>query len=180
MTLAYPRTFFGVVTPLINTLRHFSEISASFYNNSGPDSFLVGAGFDPSDRAGTLEPPNLTPKAVWEIKFDTVFNNLGTIEFNNSCCIGGSQTTLTDSGPTDHKLGGTIFKSVVTVAAKGDLNLDVEVSPADVVWELLCVINGGTPPVGRGFCDLNCDGEITASDIVWMLYYTFMSVAWPC
>src|SRR3989304_7916505 len=83
MILSRPRSFSGVVAPLTETLRFFSGTSFR-YNSSSPDTFLLAAGFDGVDPA-TIEAPNPTRKAVWDIKFDTVtkVDPVGTVEFDS-------------------------------------------------------------------------------------------------
>jgi len=83
MILSRPRSFSGVVAPLTETLRFFSGTSFR-YNSSSPDTFLLAAGFDGVDPA-TIEAPNQTRKAVWDIKFDTVtkVDPVGTVEFDS-------------------------------------------------------------------------------------------------
>ncbi|HEU4436454.1 MAG TPA: hypothetical protein VFR89_03240 [candidate division Zixibacteria bacterium] len=73
------------------------------------------------------------------------------------------------------------MKSVITVAyPKGDLNQDVALSPADVVWILNCVMLQMPPPGGVSSCDVNCDGMGTPADIVLELNAVFLGEGFPC
>ena len=141
-----------------------------------PDSFLVGAGFTPTEPS--IEPPNATRKAVWLIKFDTVWNNLGTFELD-TCTVQGLHNTFTNTEPRDMPVN--FVKSTITVTApKGDLNQDLALSPADVVWILNCVMLGTPPPGGTSSCDVNCDGMGTPADIVLELNAVFLQEGFPC
>ncbi len=175
MTLARPRTFDGVINRLTNTLGATKAISLTRYNSSSPDSFRFSSGFDPLNPS-TIEPPNPVRKPFWEIKFDTVFSNLGVIELDSGRVVGSS--FFTNTVPVD--LPVNFLKSTITVASKGDLNLDGEVRPSDVVLELQCVFLGDIPPAGFSACDLNCDGQVTAADVAVFLTYKFLTLVWPC
>ena len=178
--LARPRNFNGGVNRLTNTLNGSFEFSAGpgtggKYNSVSPDSFLVAALFDPLNGAD-IEPPNALRKAMWELKFDTVLNWLGTFEIYTGIVY--ASTLFTTTYPRD--LPVNVAKSVVTVVPKGDLNLDGSVSPADVVLELMCVYLGDIPPAGQSACDLNCDGQVTAADVAVMLNFKYLTGVWPC
>jgi hypothetical protein len=175
MTLGRPRNFNGVVSRLSNTLTGTSAFNFSRYHSTSPDSFRLSVVYDPLQPA-SIEPPNAVRKPFWELKFDTVFTNLGTIEFDTGTVI--QNTRFTNTVPQDIPVN--FVKSIITVGLKGDLNLDGEVRPADVVLELQCVYLGDTPPAGRGACDVNCDGEITPADVAVFLNYKFVTLVWPC
>ena len=165
----------GVVSELTNTLNGSRVFYGGRYHSNSPDSFALQNTFDPLD-PGTHEPPNLVRKALWEIKFDTVFNNLGTIEFDSAKTIFG--TGLVNTVPRDVPVN--FVKSIITVNLKGDLNLDGGVTPADVVLELMCIYQGIVPPAGQSACDLNCDGQVTAADVAVFLNFKYLGAAWPC
>jgi hypothetical protein len=175
MTLAHPRNFNGVINRLTNTLGAWGLFGFSRYNSISPDSFKFAGGFSPLDDA-TKEPPNAVRKALYEIKFDTVFNTEGTIEIDTGRVV--QSTAFTNTVPHDLKVN--FVKAVITVERKGDLNLDGVVSPADVVLELNCVYLGTVPPAGFSKCDVNCDGEITPADVAVFLNYKFVTLVWPC
>jgi len=182
MTLARPRSFDGMVNLLTTTLGVQKaslpspvSIPGRRYNSVSPDSFLLAGGFDPLNPA-TIEPPNAARKALWEIKFDSVLSNLGTIELDTGRV--SNNTAFTNTVPQD--LPVNFIKSVITVELKGDLNLDGEVRVADVVLELYCVFLGIAPPAGPSACDVNCDGEITPADVAVFLNYKFITLMWPC
>lgn len=99
-----PRTYAGTINNLTNSLKFFSAINAVSYNDNSPDSVLWAAGFDPTDRDNTLEPPNASPKAVWEIKFKHTSDSLGQVTLRAvNGTIAGQSNTFTDQVPTDHK-----------------------------------------------------------------------------
>jgi hypothetical protein len=178
MTLGRPRTFNGVFNRLTTTLNASKIFQFGWYHSNSPDSIYFGTGFNPATDP-TKEPPNPVRKPFYEIKFDTVFNNTGTIEFDSSMrWSSGGATMFTNTVPQDYYVN--FLKSVITVERKGDLNLDGEVRPADVVLELQCVYLGDTPPAGRGACDVNCDGEVTPADVAVFLNYKFITLVWPC
>ena len=181
-TLARPRNFSGILNPLTNTLRYAPVTSFLRYNSISPDTFSVGAGFDVfnPDPASTIEPPNATRKAVWELKFDSVWTAAGTFELDSILYGGG--ISFTNTGPQD--LPVNFVKSVIAVALppKGDLNLDFDLTPADVILILNCNFCGSCPPppAGTFACDLNCDGMRTPADAVLELYAVFLGQPFPC
>ncbi|MGE5692510.1 MAG: dockerin type I repeat-containing protein [Candidatus Zixiibacteriota bacterium] len=175
MTLAHPRTFSGAVNRLTSTVGVQRVIEFHRYHSNSPDSLYIATGFDPLDDA-TKEPPNSVRKALWEIKFDSVFNNIGTIEIDSN--FPGHRSGFTNTVPADIPIN--FVKAVITVERKGDLNLDGIVSPADVVLELYCVFLNQAPAAGRSACDVNCDGEVTPADVAVFLNYKFITLVWPC
>ncbi|MCI0405287.1 MAG: hypothetical protein L0209_04310 [candidate division Zixibacteria bacterium] len=79
MTLSRPLTFAGAVRPLTNTLNFYPMTSEEWmYHSSSPDTFVIGSNADFRDPS-TIELPNAVRKPFWEIKFDTVRTNTGTI-----------------------------------------------------------------------------------------------------
>ena len=175
-TLGWPRNFNGLVNRLTNTLRGSRVHQVSGYNSSSPDSFLLAGVFDPI--LEDFEPPNPVRKAFWELKFDSVWGNLGTFELDSTRIL-GNHTGFTDTVPLD--LPVNFVKSVITVAyPKGDLNQDISLSPADVVWVLNCVMQGTPPPAGMSACDLNCDGQASPADVVLELNAVYLGEAFPC
>ncbi len=180
--LGRPRTFVGVITPLTPSFRYGKLIVASNYHSDSPDSFVVGAGWDGGIGETSIEPPNVARKAVWEFKFDSVWNNLGTIELDTVSHpnLEAGAASFTNTAPQD--MPANFVKSVITVSLfpRGDLNQDVALSPADVVWILNCVMLGPVPPAGSGACDLNCDGMGTAADVVLELNAVFLGQEFPC
>ena len=179
-TLARPRSFLGVVQPLTNTLRYFPNTYFASYNSSSPDHFAVGAGYDPENPA-TIEPPNDSRKAVWELKFDTVWATAGTFELD-SIYYGFERIGFINTAIQDVKV--SFVRSTITVPPppKGDLNWDLALTAADVVLILNCVFCSDcpSPPVGAGACDLNCDGLRTPADVVLELNAVFLSRPFPC
>ncbi len=125
MTLARPRTFPGIVAPLTTTLLGSRIVNVAKYNSTSPDSFLVAGLYDPLDPA-SIEPPNASRKAFWDIKFDTVTSValVGTVEFDT----GRVQQSLgfTDVRPVD--LPVNFVKSIFQVGVAFQLDL---ISPPD-------------------------------------------------
>lgn len=62
----------------------------------------------------------------------------------------------------------------------GDLNLDNQLTPADVVLELNKVFLDEPFPAVPQIGDLNCDNLFTAADVVLILYRIFMGIPFPC
>ncbi len=97
-------TFNSIVTPLDpNTLRWFTAANAPGYNDSSPDRFLVGGGFDPSDPA-TVEPPNAARKAIWQLKFrhsSSGIDSMGVIRFDSITTTLATLFTSYANPPTD-------------------------------------------------------------------------------
>ncbi len=163
MILSQPRTFQGVVNQLIPTLPDFQTFVGNRYNNVSPDSFAIA-----SYRIALAgeEPPNLTRKAIYEIKFDTVRTNSnnGKVVID-TCRIIENWTSLCKPNGEDIKVNfvkGTITVSLADVPAKQpkwyDMNLDGSLDAADAVLLLNCVY------LGEG----ECSGA-TSSDVVKLL-----------
>ena len=120
MTLARPRTFNGVVAPLTSTLQGSRVFSGAKYNSTSPDSFLVAGVYDPLEPA-TIEPPNATRKALWDIKFDTVVSpaQVGFVQFDSGRVV--QVIGFTDTQPLDVPVN--FLKSIFQVGVAFQLNL---------------------------------------------------------
>jgi len=181
-TLGWPQNFSGVVNPLTNTLRYFPATSFLRYNSISPDTFFVAAGPDPfsPDPLSTIEPPNTFRKAIWELKFDTVWAAAGTFELD-SILYGGP---ISFSNTAAQDLPVNFVKSVITVppAPKGDLDWDLVITLSDVALILNCIFCAECSPplVGAAACDLNCDGILSPSDVILELYAFFFGRPFPC
>jgi len=103
MTLSYPRTFSGVVATLTATLRAVRSFSGGRYNSVSPDTFVI-AGFSDSLNLATTEPPNLIRNGFWEIKFDTVFDELGFIDIDSVFISPDTTIKFVGFGGTDIKV----------------------------------------------------------------------------
>ncbi len=173
--LGLPRSAAGVYNRLTSTLGRTYECFGSYCYNS--DSFLISGSYS---SFATIEPPNLIRKPFWEIKFDSVLNGPGIAELDTA------HVTIYILGVTSfvntaHQfLRVNFVKSVITVVAKGDMNLDARLRTADLSLLLNCVMLGDAPPAGLSACDLNCDGENTIADLVPLLYAVFLGVTFPC
>jgi hypothetical protein len=62
----------------------------------------------------------------------------------------------------------------------GDLNLDGQLTTADVVLELNAVFLAGAFPAPFASADGNCDGRLTAADVVLLLLRAFLGTPFPC
>lgn len=167
MTLARPRTFTGVIQPLTATLHAWTWFNGSKYNSVSPDTFLIAGMFDTSPE--TIEPPNAARKAIWEIKFDTVWSNAGTMEFD-SVKFFGNHTVFVD--PQAHEKLANFVKRIITVASPppcGDVNGDGQLTTYDLVQALNCVFFG----VG------NCGRISTPSGLIRLLNAAFRESADP-
>jgi hypothetical protein len=111
-------------------------------------------------------------KAVWELKFDTVWAAAGTFEID-SVGLGVQYVSFTNTVPQDVPVN--FVKSVIMVAPRGDFNLDLALTAADVTLILNCVFcsDCSPPPAGTTACDLNCDGMVAPADVVLELYAVF-------
>ena len=177
MNLSHPRTFGGIVEPLTNTLRHNPSDDLSGF----PGPFKLAAGANPGD-ASTVEPPNAVRKAVWEIKYDTIYVNSGnpgsvTVAYDSATL--GTTTHFTNAAAV--KLPVHFLAGLVTISiANYDMDLDGAVSAADVVRMLQCVFLEVSPPAGAGACDLNCDGKATPADAMIEILAVFNGRPFPC
>ncbi len=128
MTLSRPRTFVGAVVPLTTTLQTQRILNTLKYNSTSPDSFLVAGGFDPLDPA-TIEPPNASRKALWDIKFDTVTSQaqVGFVQFDSGRVA--QSLTFTNTLPSDHS--PNFVKSLFQVGVA--FQLDLIAPPNDAV-----------------------------------------------
>lgn len=168
-----PRNFMRFLT---NTLNKTIDVCPFPYEGKSPDRFIISGGFDPFDLT-TIEPPNATRKAIWEITFDSVFPDSGTFEID-STHVQNLPTTFTTTEPRE--LPVNFVKSVITVRPKGDFNLDGSLSGADVVELLNCVFDMGMPGGGAYPCDLNCDNKRSPADVILELMAVFMGRGFPC
>jgi len=127
MTLSgpLPRTFNRVVVSLTTTLQTQRILNAARYNSTSPDSFLVVGGFDPLDPE-TIEPPNSSRKALWDIKFDTVTSQaqVGFVQLDSGRVV--QPLTFTNTLPFDHSVN--FVKSVFQVGVAFQLDL---IAPPD-------------------------------------------------
>ncbi len=64
-------------------------------------------------------------------------------------------------------------------AAKGDMNLDAKLTPADVSLFLNCVFQL-TGNCDLCFADVDCDGRLAPSDLVMELDAVFKNISFPC
>jgi hypothetical protein len=148
MTLGYPRTFDGVVRPLTTTLQSYKWFASRDslwwgyvhyqYNSISPDTLFIAGIFDGT--LGTIEPPNITRKALLEIKFDTVKTAFGTLEFDTTSRYIHSQTTLFVSR-RGIEMRVNFKKGIITVANSGsceDMNGDGDLTIVDIVQALNC------------------------------------------
>jgi hypothetical protein len=71
LTLAYPRTFSGVVNLQTTTLQASTSLTSNQFDGISPDRFTLIGSYNSGDLT-TAEPPNVLRKAFWEIRFDTV------------------------------------------------------------------------------------------------------------
>jgi hypothetical protein len=130
MTLSgpLPRNFNRVVVPLTTTLQTQRIFNGARYNSSSPDSFLIAGGFDPLDPA-TIEPPNVSRKALWDIKFDTVISQaqVGFVQFDSGRVA--QSLTFTNTLPSDHT--PNFVKSIFQVGVA--FQLDLIAPPDDAV-----------------------------------------------
>ena len=62
----------------------------------------------------------------------------------------------------------------------GDLNLDSQLTPTDVVLELNKVFLDESFPAAPQIGDLNCDNLFTPADVVLILYRVFAGIPFPC
>ncbi len=151
MTLARPRTFDSVIVPLTSTLRDWRILNPSRYNSATPDTFNFAGLFSPENDA-SLEPPNAVRKALFEIKFDTVQSNAGTIELDSlRFVVWNGQKNVIYS---------TVF---VGTWDKGDI-------PVNFVKSIITVAPPPPPPPP---CDISRDGVLSATDVVWAMNCIF-------
>lgn len=62
----------------------------------------------------------------------------------------------------------------------GDLNLDGQLTTADVVLELNAVFLAEAFPAPFASADGNCDGSLTPADVVLLLLRAFLGTSFPC
>jgi len=141
-----------------------------------PDTLFMWGRWD-YEQVSTLEPPNAVRKALWEIKFDSVYPPPGSVEYDSAQYFGFVTSFVNIQG---QQIPVNFVKSVITVRPKGDFNLDGSLSGADVVELLNCVFDMPMPAGGAYPCDLNCDGRRSPADVIWELYAVFMGQAFPC
>lgn len=99
LIIGRPRNFNGAISMLSGTLNG-NRIFNFRYNSATPDSFLFSGLFDPLDPA-TIEPPNATRKAIWEIKWDSVRSGGGTVEIDTGRVVQSTVFTTAAVNPAD-------------------------------------------------------------------------------
>jgi len=179
LTLAWPRTFDSVVTSLTSTLQGFKALNAQRYDGVSPDTLLMGGIYNGSPE--TAEPPNLTRKPFWEIRFDTIRSSAGSIELDSALIVYGSGYNL-HANRTDFvdKYANTVspnfVKGIVIVeipapciAKRLDLKEDGALDLSDVVLLINCAFSG------KG----DCKEIFTAADVVILLNFIFLGNAPP-
>ncbi len=82
--------------------------------------------------------------------------------------------------PIDLSDAGTAYLIFSGTVVKGDLNLDAELSPADVVSQLNAIFLGSSFPAPFCAADANCDAQLTPSDVVILLNAVFSGSPIPC
>ncbi len=131
---------------------------------------------DPLDPT-TIESPNSTRKALFEIKFDSVATYPGTVEMDTIRILDLSSQFFTKQGL---RIPVNFVKSVITVMPKGDFNMDGILGLDDVVELINGVFLQEFHPSSVYPFDLNCDGHRSAADVVWELNAVFLSRPFPC
>ena len=82
--------------------------------------------------------------------------------------------------PIDLSDAGTAYLILSGTVVKGDLNLDANLSPADVVSQLNAVFLSSSFPASFCAADTNCDAQLTPSDVVTLLNAVFSGSPIPC
>lgn len=72
------------------------------------------------------------------------------------------------------------FSVRIVRLAKGDLNADLNLSPADVVIELNAVFLSSSYPAPFCAADMNCSGDLSPADVVLALNVIFLGSLPPC
>ena len=153
MKLAWPREDTGVVRRLTPTLKGTTFFAGQKYNSVSPDTFTIASFYQPGDLA-TVEPPNTSRKAFFEIKFDTVKTDTGRIVVDSARVIGGASKAFTSFVTMQRlELPVNFVKGTFTVPPQG-----------------------GGDPCGMAYWDVQGDGVLTASDLVAMLNCVYGSV----
>lgn len=125
--------------------------------------WMAGSLFQGDNRAGFLS--SFNGGASWDTTLTGKFDIFGEIEmFSNSrgWVVGGE---------------GLLYAYVELIL--GDLDMDKEVTAADVVLELNKVFLGQPFPAPQEAADVNCDGLFTAADVVLHLNRTFLGITSP-
>ncbi len=151
-------------------------VSGIQYHSNSPDSIGWGFVYDPMSDDSKV-PPNLTRALLGEIKFDSV-SGMGQFELDTTKILTLNRVEFVDLQGNTVK--ANFAKGVVNVIFKGDLDLDGDDHPADIVLLLNCVYLGIAPPVGSEVCDVNCDGVGSSADVVAILNAVFLGTPYPC
>ncbi|MCI0330420.1 MAG: carboxypeptidase regulatory-like domain-containing protein [candidate division Zixibacteria bacterium] len=134
-----------------------------------------------SDPDGTTPSFSITGLPSGAIFFDSL-NGRGRFSWtptlsqvgNHDVTFTASDGSLTDSEPI------TIAVIDPSTVRKGDLNLDGNLSAADIVFLIGCTFSQSEPPAGFGACDLNCNGSASGADIVILITAVFNQGSFPC
>jgi len=162
--------------------------------------FALAAQYETFPSADTIEKAQLTfigrPTGVWGAH--VLYHNPPTIQAYPFNLIANNRGDTTffglDSFPRVVLVGAQIKNNQLTVAEyfdytykafpffiRGDLNEDLAVNSADIVYQINYVFLGILPPENRlEAADLNCDGALGPADLVLLLNFVFLSSLPPC
>lgn len=63
----------------------------------------------------------------------------------------------------------------------GDVNVDLSITSADIIYLVNYVFKGGSAPQPCPAAgDVNCDGSVTSADIIYLVNYVFKGGSAPC
>lgn len=83
------------------------------------------------------------------------------------------------ASPNGLYTAGSVYIYGPTCAAKGDMNVDSDLTAADVMLMLNCVFFR-TGSCALCFADINCDGALAPADLVLELFSVFAALSFPC
>jgi hypothetical protein len=174
--------------------------SPAFPGTAGTSAPVVGAVISQTPAVGSVSPSSGSVG-------DTVIifgGNFDPAPGNNELCFALAGASAFAGSPdslvTEVPVGATTGRIKVTknlleayspnpftvsscAAAKGDLNADAGLTPADVSCILFCVFLGSAePPCICDLCaaDVNCSGDLTAADVVVELNAVFLGAGLGC
>ncbi len=134
---------------------------------------IINTGVDYSDHA-----------SFWEFDYKSILGIEDESDFNPYYHSTGDRVSAFDT-TYFRKYCQAGLASLATLAGpyfdlRGDVNLDLSVGVADVVYLINYLFKGGPAPSPSFLGDVDCSGEVNTSDVIYLINYLFKGGPAPC
>jgi hypothetical protein len=134
---------------------------------------IINNGVDYSDHA-----------SFWEFDYKSILGIEDESDFNDYYHTTGDRVSAFDT-TYFRKYCQAGLASLATLAGpyfdlRGDVNLDMSVSVADVVYLINYLFKGGPAPSPSFLGDVDCSDEVGVSDVIYLINYLFKGGPAPC